>query len=319
MMWKVIGKRLAQMIVVLFGVSFLTSILVDLLPGNIARSILGTQATHEEVQQLTAQLGVDRPVLARYFDWLSNFVRGRWGRSLITKEHVTTLLAQRAPVTFELVVVATVIAVALCVALVTYGRIRSGHLVDRTLAAISAGSLSAPGFVVGIVLIFVFAVHAHVMPAVGFSPLSSGLGANLRTILLPSLALAISLLGIYIRVLRADMAEQMASEYVTVLWAKGLSRRRVIIGHVLRNSLLGLITVVGVNLGTLIGASVAIEYLFALPGIGQLLVSSVTQKDAPVVQAIVVMMGIAVVVINLITDLLYAVLDPRIRLGGTRD
>jgi peptide/nickel transport system permease protein len=319
MLSRTIGKRLAQMIVVLLGVSFLASILVDLLPGDIARTILGIEATQGQVQQLRAQLGLNRPILTRYIDWLGNFVRGNWGQSLINKESVGTLIAQRAPVTIELLVVAVVIAVASCVVLVTYATIRAGGFLDRSLAAISAASLSTPGFVVAIVLILVFAVHARILPAVGFSPLSAGLGANLRTILLPSIALAISLFGTYVRVLRADMAEQMASEHVTVAWAKGLSRNRVVVSHVLRNSLLGLVTVVGVNLGILIGGAVAIESIFAVPGIGQLLVTSVTQKDTPVVQAVVVMTAVAVVVINLITDLLYAVLDPRIRLGGARD
>jgi peptide/nickel transport system permease protein len=316
MLLQVVLRRLLQFIPVLLGVTFITFAVLNLLPGSTALAILGQNATKQSVAQLEQQLGLNRPFFVRYGDWLGGLVRGNFGHSLITSQSIGTIMSQRAPVTIELIVLSILIAVLLAIPVAMLAAGKKGGLADRLSALLAMVGLSVPNFVVGFILILVVAVHLRILPASGFKPLGSGLFANLRTMILPSLSLSFLLFATYTRMLRADIAEQLATEdYVTAARSRGISQWLVLVRHVLRNSMLGLITVVGLNLGTLFGATVVIETVFALPGIGGLLYTSIGSKDIPTVEAVVVVLAVAVVLANLLTDLLYSVLDPRVRYG----
>jgi peptide/nickel transport system permease protein len=309
-------RRMLQLVPVLLGVTFITFMVLNLLPGNVAVAILGTNATRQSVTQLDQQLGLNHPLFVRYFDWLGSLLRGDLGHSLITNQSVASILRERAPVTLELLIFAFVLALVFAIPSALLWANKPRGVTGRVAGAVTLVGLSVPNFLVGLVLILVLAVRVKVFPATGYTPLSQSVGGNLRTMFLPALSMGFVLYGTYTRMLRADMSEQLSTEdYVAAARAKGVRRRVVLLRHVLRNSLLGLVTVVGVNFGALFGATVIIEDLFALPGVGQLLVTSIYNKDAPTVQGVVMIMAVVVVVVNLLTDLLYAVIDPRVRNG----
>lgn len=314
---RLVGERFLQLVPVVLGVSIITFLLLNLLPGNVAVAILGPDATSQGLAQLRHQLGLNHALPVRYWHWLTQALSGNLGQSLTTHESVASLLGQRVPVTLELIILAILIALFLAIPFAVLAAWRPGGIFDRVSGLVSMLGLSLPNFVVGIVLILVLAVHARVLPATGFQPLSTGLGSNLRTVIIPALSMSFLLFATYMRMLRADMLEQMDSEdYVVTAEAKGVPTGGILVRHVLRNSLFGLLTVVAVNFGTLVGASVIIETLFGLPGVGQLLISSIYNRDVTVVQGIVLVMAVVVVLMNLLADVLYAVLDPRVRHGG---
>jgi peptide/nickel transport system permease protein len=313
---QTIGRRVVLLIPILFGVTLLSFLLLNLLPGDTATAILGTNATHQELAQLQQQLGLNQSLVVRYAHWLGGALTGNLSHSLITQQSVASLLAQDAPVTLELLILGFLIALVLAIPVAMLGVHKPGGIADRITALVAMVGLSVPNFIVGLVLILVFAVRFRIFPATGFTPLSDGLVANLRTMILPALSLSFALFATYVRMLRADMHDQLATEdYVVTARAKGLSEWVILGRHVLRNSLFGLLTVVAVNFGTFMGATVIIESIFALPGIGQLLVMSIENRDVTVVQGVVVVMAVVVVAANLVADLLYAVLDPRVRYG----
>lgn len=313
----VVTQRLMQLVPVVLGVSIITFLLLNLLPGDVAVAILGTNATSQGLAQLRQQLGLNQALPVRYWHWLVQAVQGNLGQSLTTHQSVASLLGERVPVTIELIVLAILIALLLAVPVAILAAWRPGGIFDRVAGLIGMAGLSLPNFVVAIILILLLAVHGRLLPATGFTPLGHGLGANLRTVIIPALSMSFLLFATYMRMLRADMLEQMDSEdYVVTAEAKGVPTGGILVRHVLRNSLFGLITVVAVNFGTLIGASVIIESLFGLPGVGQLLISSIYNRDVTVVQGVVLVMAVVVVVMNLFADVLYAVLDPRVRHGS---
>ena len=315
-MRRLLAKRLAQFVPVIFGVSFLSYVMVNLLPGDTAIAILGTNATPQALAVLRRELHLNQPLLERHWTWLTTALHGNLGHSLITSQQVSTVIIQRLPVTAELIFLGLLLALLMAIPMAAMAAFRLQSLFDKVTRAIAMSAISTPGFILGILLIFVFTVKVHFFPSLGFKPLSAGLWPNLKTMILPAVTLGVGLFANYARILRADMAEQLINEdYVTMARAKGVSERRLMLKHVLRNSLFGLITVVGLNMGTLIGGTVIVETVFALPGIGQDLVQSINNRDATVVQAIVLLFAFTVVFANLVTDILYTVIDPRVRYG----
>ncbi|MGH3318652.1 MAG: ABC transporter permease [Streptosporangiaceae bacterium] len=313
---RLIGRRLAAAVPVLWGVTLLTFTVMNLMPGNAARQLLGANATPQQVHQLAIKLGLNKPFLVRYGDWLHGVVTGDLGSSLSSGQSVSTILGQRLPVTFELVLYAFVVSVAFTVPVAVVAARKPGGLADRLSMAVSTMGLSIANYVLALVLVIVFAVYLPILPAIGFVPPSEGLAENIRSLTLPAVAIGFPLFCFYTRLLRGDILEQMQGEdYVVTAKAKGIGPWRVLVRHALRNSLFGLLTVVGLNLGTLIGATVIIEQIFALPGIGQELLQAIDNRDVVVVEAIVLVFALIVVLANLLTDILYAVLDPRIRYG----
>jgi peptide/nickel transport system permease protein len=298
---------------VLWGVTFLTFVVLNALPGDAATALLGTNATPAEIRAETIKLHLNESIWVRYWDWLAGVLHGNFGTSLYYNQPVTSILAQRLPVTLELVVYALVITFVVSVPLAILSARRPRGVVDRTSMVFSMASLSVAPYVLALLLILVFAVNLQWFPA-----LAQGTGGDIRDLTLPAITLAIPLSGFYIRFLRADLLEQMSEDYTVTALAKGLSRWKVLSRHALRNSFIGLVTVIGLNLATLIGATVIVEQIFGLSGIGYELLRAINNRDVPLVEAIVLVFATIVVLANLTTDLLYDVLDPRIRHGRSR-
>ena len=310
---RVIGRRLLITIPVLWGVTFLTFLVLNALPGDAATALLGANATPAEIRAETIKLHLNESIWVRYWDWLVGLLHGNLGTSLYYNQPVTSILGQRIPVTLELVVYALVITFVISVPLAILSARKPRGAVDRTSMVFSMASLSVAPYVLALLLILVFAVNLQWFPA-----LASGTGGDIRDLTLPAITLAIPLIGFYVRFLRADLLEQMSEEYTVTALAKGLSRWKVLSRHALRNSFIGLITVIGLNLATLIGATVIVEQIFGLSGIGYELLRAINNRDVPLVEGIVLVFATIVVLANLATDLTYDALDPRIRHGRSR-
>ena len=304
------------LLVILLAATALTFIITNVLPGDAAVAILGDSATPADIASLRTELGLDRNVVVRYVDWLGHALRGDLGKSYRTREHISTMIGDRLPVTLELILLTQLIALAVAVPAGILAAYRSRTKIDSALATVSIGLLSTPAFVKGILLIYLMSVLLGWFPASGFKSLSDGLGANLHSLALPAMTLALAEIPVYMRLLRADMISTLQQDYILVARAKGLSVREILLGHALRPSSLSLVTVVGINLGRLVGGAVVIETLFALPGIGQLLVNAVYQHDQFVIQGVVLVIATGFVLINLLVDLMYVVIDPRVRISG---
>lgn len=310
---RVVGRRLLIAIPVLWGVTFLTFLVLNALPGDAATALLGANATPAEIRAETIKLHLNESIWVRYWDWLVGLLHGNLGTSLYYNQPVTSILGQRIPVTLELVVYALVITFVISVPLAILSARKPRGVVDRTSMVFSMASLSVAPYVLALLLILVFAVNLQWFPA-----LASGTGGDIRDLTLPAITLAIPLIGFYVRFLRADLLEQMSEEYTVTALAKGLSRWKVLSRHALRNSFIGLITVIGLNLATLIGATVIVEQIFGLSGIGYELLRAINNRDVPLVEGIVLVFATIVVLANLATDLTYDALDPRIRHGRSR-
>jgi peptide/nickel transport system permease protein len=311
---RLAGRRLLAAIPVLWGVTLLTYVVMNLLPGDAAQELLGANATPAEVHQMEIALHLNEPFWVRYGHWLAGLPAGHLGTSLTSGENVTTILGQRLPVTAELLLYAFVISIVFAIVVAVLAARRPGSVADRLSLLVSMAGLSIAPYVLALVLVFVFAVRLQVLPAIGFVPLSQSVGGNLKSLTLPAVSIGFPLFSIYTRLLRADILEQMEREdYIVTARAKGVGPWRILVRHALPNSLFGLITIVALNLGTLVGALVIIEPIFSLPGVGQILIQSISDRDLPVVEGIVVVFAVVVVVAGLLADLLYAALDPRIR------
>jgi peptide/nickel transport system permease protein len=310
---RVAGRRVLIAIPVLWGVTFLTFLVLNALPGDAATALLGTNATPAEIRAETIKLHLNESIWVRYWDWFVGVLHGNLGSSLYYNQPVTSILAQRLPVTLELVVYALVITFVVSVPLAILSARKPRGVVDRTSMVFSMASLSVAPYVLALLLILVFAVNLQWFPA-----LASGTGGDIRDLTLPAITLAVPLIGFYVRFLRADLLEQMSEEYTVTALAKGLSRWKVLSRHALRNSFIGLVTVIGLNLATLIGATVIVEQIFGLSGIGYELLRAINNRDVPLVEGIVLVFATIVVLANLATDLTYDALDPRIRHGRSR-
>jgi len=314
-MAKFVGRRLIYLLPVLFAVTLLTFLIASLLPGDLAYTILGDQATPEKVEALRAQMGLDRPIWERYLLWLGHAVQGDLGRSFRTGEMVLGAVVDRLPVSLELMVLAEILGLLIAIPLAILCAVRSGSATDRFVTGLAFGKLSLPPFMVAILLIYLFAVELNWLPATGWVPFAEDPLANLRSFVLPALTLAIAEWPVLMRVLRSDMIATLQEDYIAMAKAKGLRPARILLVHALKPSSLTLVTVTGINIGRLIGGALIIETIFALPGIGRLLVGAIYARDFIILQGVVLFVAVGFVMVNFIVDMLYAVLDPRIRHG----
>lgn len=314
---RLVGKRLLMAVPIVLGVSILTFWVLNLIPGNAAQQLLGPEATPDQIQQMEEQMGLNRPPVERYLDWLTAAVRGDLGQSLVSGQSVTGELGSRLAVSGEIVGLAFLISLGLAIPLALVAARWPNRLVDRVSMVVSTTGLSVANYVFALLLVLLFAVQLAWFPAIGYTPLSESLTGNLRSLALPAVAIAFPLFCFYTRFLRSDLVDQMQGEdYIMTARAKGIGPWQVLLRHAFRNSAFGLITIVGLNLSTLIGATVIIEQIYSLPGIGQLLLQAINTRDFIVVQACVIVFAVITVLANLLTDVLYAVLDPRIRYGS---
>jgi peptide/nickel transport system permease protein len=311
---RLTGRRLLAAIPVLWGVTFLTYVVMNLLPGDAAQELLGANATPAEVHQLEIELHLNEPFWVRYGHWLSGVLHGNLGTSVVNGENVTTILGARLPVTAELLGYAFVASIVLAVGLGVLAARKPNGIADRFSIVVSMTGLSVAPYVLALVLIYIFAVRLQWFPAIGYTSPSANLVENIKSLTLPAVAIGFPLFSVYTRLLRADIVEQMQREdYIVTARAKGVPPWRILLRHALPNSMFGLITLIGLNLGTLVGAVAIIEPIFSLPGVGAILIQSISDHDVPVVEGIVVVFAAVVVVANLLTDVLYTALDPRIR------
>ncbi len=313
---SLVARRVPALIVTLLVVSFLTFQLTSLLPGDPAVQILGPDAaTEENVAEVREELGLDDPVLTRYASWVGDVATGDLGRSYRTNQEVSEAITERLPVTIEIGLLSLVIALAVAIPLGTFSAFRAGGVADRVITGTTFGVLAVPAFMMAILLILLFAETLQWLPATGWVRLTDDPVANLRTAFLPALSLAMGELAVYTRLLRSDMITTLQQDSITMARAKGLPTQRILFRHALRPSSFSLMTVVGLQIGTIIGGAVIVETLFAVPGIGRLLVDSISQRDLLMVQGIALVIAASVVIVNFVVDLLYTLLDPRIRHG----
>lgn len=316
-MRKVILTRLLRLAMTLLAVSFLTFLLVALLPGDPVDGILGQAERTPEIEaQIRADLNLDDPFLVRYFRWLGDALQGDLGTSYINQgQSVMDTIMDRVPITAQLAFMAIVLALIMAIPIGIIGAYKQGKWEDSVSSAGVQVALSVPNFIIGIFLTWVFAVQLGWLPATGWSRLSDGVVDNFKTAILPASALAMTQMAIFSRLIRADMIATLQENYILAARAKGLSDRFILARHALRPSSLSLMTIVGINFGALLGGTVVIETLFAVPGLGFRLYNAISDRDIMVIQGITVFIATVYVVINTVVDLLYAVVDPRIRKG----
>ena len=311
MLWA--ARKILKLLFILVAVTAITFAMVNLLPGDVAYVIGGENATAEDIAALRENLGLDGNVMQRYVTWLGNLLRGDFGESFLTREPVLSTIAAHLPVTIELILISQLIALILALPAGIYSAYRNQTLVDRWISGFGFAFLSLPSFVMGLLLIFVFALRLQWLPATGYIPLSEGLGPNLKAFILPSLSIALIEWVPLMRVLRSDMIITLQEDFIRVARAKGMPTWRILFRDALKPSSLNLITVVGLQIGHWIGAAVIIEMIYAMPGVGRLLVDAVFSRDFFIVQGCVVVITVAYVIINGVVDGLYGLLDPRLR------
>ena len=314
-MGKLLAARFVRLLATVFAVSFLTFMLTNLLPGDAINALIPIDAQQdpEYVAQLREDFGLNDPLIVRFFDWFGNAITGDLGKSLVTGQPVMDEITHRLPVTLELAFVSIIIALVFAVPLGVLSAYREGTRTDQGISALSQVLLSVPNFVVGLVLIYVFAMRLQWLPATGWVRLTKSVTGNLEAVILPAVSLALIDLAVYTRIVRSDKISTQKENYILSARAKGLRDRFVLFRHGLRPSSLTLITVVGLNIGTLLGGTVVIEYLFALPGLGKRLLDAIFQRDFLMVQGITVFIATAYVLVNTVVDILYMIVDPRIR------
>ena len=308
-------RRLAQAVPVLLFASVAIFLMIHLVPGDPAMVVLGPEARPEQVQIVRQQMGLDRPLIVQYGRWLGRVLQGDLGVSFINNFPGWSLIGLKAPATLSLAAGAMSVALAISLPLGIFSAIRHPSPLDHAAAGLAALGLSIPTFWLGILLILLFSLHLQWLPASGYVPFLARPAVSLRHLLLPSITLGISISAVLTRFVRSAMLEVIHQGYIRTARAKGLGERRVVGRHALKNALIPLLTVVALQVGNLLGGAVVTESIFDIPGLGQLIVFAVSTKDYTVVQGTLLLLVGAFVVINLLTDLAYAVLDPRVRYG----
>lgn len=309
--------RIGRSLLVVLLVTMAVVVLMSLAPGSAAQVILGEAATPQAVAELNAKLGLDQPLWSQYLSWLGDAVRGDLGESPVTGQPVTEAIIERLPVTLQLAVMALVISLVIAVLLAVASAVRPGSPLDRAINVVSSVFLAVPAFIAGPVLIYFFALKLGWFPVTGWTRISDGIGENLLGALLPAIAIALTEIAAFHRLLRADLIGTLREDFVGAARAKGMSPTYVMLRHALRPSSFSLITLAGINLGRLIGGTVIVESLFSLPGLGQLLASSIISRDVVTVQGVVTFIAVVYVGINTAVDLSYRFIDPRVRKVAT--
>jgi len=312
-MRRFMARRAVRLIPVLLLVTMATTFMLDLVPGEPALELAGETASPETIALVNEQYGFKDPPLTRYVDWVSNAATGDLGVSYRTKQPVTEAIMERLPVTLEIALLASLLAILIAIPLALYAASHAGGRLDRTLMVLSSATISVPVFLMALLLVYVFSVRLGLFPVTGWTRLTDDPVQNLRGAFLPVLTLALGESVILQRVLRADTIQTLQEDFILMARAKGLPKWRVLIRHALRPSSFSLLTLASLSLGRLIGGTVIVESVFSLPGIGKLAITAITGKDLITVQGIVAFVAISYLVINLVVDLLYATLDPRIR------
>jgi peptide/nickel transport system permease protein len=308
-----VGRRLIATIPVMAVVAIVVFMLLRLTTGDPAAIIAGDNATSQDVAAIRAHLGLDRPLVEQFVIWLGRLLRGDFGESFFFKKQVSELIVERVEPTLALAVSTLVLTILIAVPLGMLAAWRRDSWLDRAVMGFSVLGFSVPVFVIGYLLIYLFAIELAWLPVQGYQRLGDGLGGFLERLILPSVTLAVVFVALIARITRASVLEVLNADYVRTARAKGLSELPVMLRHVLRNAAVPIVTVIGLGLAVLIGGVVVTESVYSIPGLGRLTVDAVLARDYPTVQAVILLFSVVYVLINLLVDLSYTFLDPRIR------
>ena len=308
-------RRLLLTLPILFIVSVVCFSLINLIPGDPATVILGPEASEQAKEQMRERLGLDKPIVVQYVDWLGGVLHGDLGESLVDNTPVSQLILQRLPVTVELALGTFLVSLTIAVIAGILSASNRGTWIDYVSTGFALGGISIPHFWLGMMFIIIFAVYLGVLPASGYVPFFEDPTANIAAMILPVFATGLRESAELMRMLRSSLLEELGSDYVRTAFSKGLSRRVVVIRHAVRNALIPFVTAGGLQIAALLGGLVVTEQVFQLPGVGRLIVESILERDFTVVQGAVLSVTAIVVLINVLVDVLYAVIDPRIALS----
>jgi peptide/nickel transport system permease protein len=311
---RIISRRLLSAIPLLIALSFFVFVLLALMEGSAAVAAAGENATTEDIAAAEQRLGLDRPLLVRYVVWLGHAVQGDLGTSLLSSQSVTSLLIERVPVTLSLALISLVLAVLLGLPTGVAAALRPNRLVDRVVTAAASALMAVPPFVIGLVLVMVFAIGASLLPATGYSPLGEdGFGEWLEHLLLPAISLAAISAAELARQTRAAMVDTLGQDFIRTVRAKGLRSPMIVGKHAMKNAGVPIVTVFGLQASRVLAGAVTVEFVFALPGFGSLAVTAVNQRDIPVILGVVMMSAVAVLIVNLLVDVSYGYFNPKLR------
>lgn len=309
-------RRLIMLIPVMLIVGIVVFMLIHITPGDPAAVMLGDRATGEQIEQLREQMGLNDPLIVQFTEWFGNALRLDFGESFFLDMPVTEALRERAQPTILLTTYALLIEILIGVPCGVIAAIRRNSILDRTLMVMSIAGAAIPTFFLGIVLILIFAVRLQWLPSGGYVPIQESPQEHFKAMLLPAFTLGFSAAGLLARLVRSSMLDVMRDDYIRTAMAKGLKFRKVITGHALRNALIPAVTVIGYSLGALLGGAVVTETVFTIPGMGRLVVQSIARRDYPLIQGAIMLTAGIYVLVNLLVDVLYVYIDPRIRYGS---
>ncbi|MBI3706798.1 MAG: ABC transporter permease [Proteobacteria bacterium] len=308
-----IVRRLISTIPVMAVVGIFVFMLLHLSPGDPAAIIAGDNASIENIAAIRSRLGLDRPLWVQFLEWVWNTLRGDLGISIFSNLPVTTLMLQRAEPTIALSFTTLVVAVSIAVTIGVLAAWKAGSLLDRAVMAFAVMGFSVPVFVVGYLLVFVFAMQLRWLPVQGYTPIAEGLAPWLHHLVLPSIALGLAYVALIARITRASMLEVLAEDYIRTANAKGVATGPMLLKHALKNAAVPIVTVIGIGVALLIGGVVITESVFNIPGVGRLVVDAIARRDYPIIQGVMVIFAGVYVLVNLAVDMIYTFLDPRIR------
>lgn len=306
-------RRVIAAVPIVLLVTILVFLTTHVLPGDAALVALGPEATPAALEAMRERMGLNRPLHEQYLDWLGGVVRGDLGRSLVDNSPVSRAISHALPVTLQMVAMAMIVAIVIGVPAGIISATKRGTVWDVTASLVGLAGISLPGFWAAILLIYVFSLHFSWFPSSGFVRIEEGLLANLHHAVLPAIALGIRPAGIFMRQVRSSVLEVIRNDYVRTARAKGLGENRIIVKHVLRNALIPVVTVSGAELASLLGNVVVLDTIFGIPGFGRLIHSSILRQDVVMMQSVVLVFAVMVIVVNLLVDLTYPLLDPRIK------
>lgn len=312
-MGRFLRTRLLSALLVLAVVSAASFALIWMVPGDVAASLADPGASAEELERIRARLGLDKPKVQQVVDWYANLARGSLGDSILLNRPVTAAILERLPVTLTLATLAFAIALVLGVTIGIVAATRHGRWVDQVAMTVGVVGLSIPEFWLALMAIVLFAVHLNWLPASGFVPIGDSVAGWARSLALPVGVLAVTQIGLVARMTRSAMLEVLGLDYIRTARAKGLPATWIVLKHAFRNALIPVLTVAGVIFGVLLGGAVVVEQVFALPGVGRLIIDGVLRRDYPVIQGGLLFLAAIYVVVNLLVDLLYGAIDPRVR------
>lgn len=313
-MGSFIARRMVTLVGQVLLVATIVFLMLRLVPGDPARAILGETASEEQIASMRDKLGISRPIWEQYFEWLGNAIRGDLGNSIISGRSISGDIADRFGNSAELILISVVVSLIISVPLGTIAALKRNQFPDMAISSIAMLGLSLPGFVLGTLFVLLFGLKWGILPQARFVNWEQDPVGHLRLLILPSMTLAIGNAAVLLRMMRSSMLEVLRQDYVRTARAKGLDEQRVIRKHMLRNAINPVVSLVGLEIATLLGGMVIVEQIFNWPGLSTLLLSGVLSRDYPVVQGVVLVIAIVTIVVNVLVDITYALLDPRIRM-----